>query len=303
MVWLAPLPLLGQAFVPDKGEIDIGLGYQFLSVRDHVYSHGEKVDRGHIRNHTIGADVTFGLTDRAALSISLPLVMGKYVGVNPHPTYLDDGKLHANFSDFNVTFRYNLARKPLTLTPELAVIVPSHDYTTWAHSAPGRDLRQFRVGMNAGRRLDPFLPKMVIQGRYSYSFVERILGIPHNESNAAWEIDYFLSRRLTLLQLGTWQHIHGGIQWPVEFAADASRVFTPEQLPHHDQLLATRHLDMGGGLAVTASNSMILYAGAVTSLRYENGHRTFLGLNLGVYYTFKPSRDHSSPPAAPPPRR
>src|ERR1700730_14264899 len=144
-VWLAPLPLLGQAFVPSKGEIDIGLGYQLNSVRDHVFSHGERLDRGHIRNHTIGADVTFGLTDRAALSISLPLVMGRYVGVNPHPTYLDDGNLHANFADFNVNFRYNLTRAPLSLTPEFAVIVPSHDYITYAHSAPGRDLRQYRA--------------------------------------------------------------------------------------------------------------------------------------------------------------
>lgn len=292
LLWLAPLPLLGQAFVPNKGQMDIGLGYQFINVRDHAYTHGEQADRGHIRNQAVNADVTFGLTQRMALSVSLPLIMGKYVGAFPHPTSLDNGKYHATFADFNVNLRYNLIHKPLVLTPEFTVILPSHTYTTYAHSAPGRDLRAYRVGMNVARRLDPILPKAVIQGRYSYSFVQTLFNIPHNESNAAWEFDYFLGSRLTLLGLGTWQHIHGGVETFVD--VPNSVTFPPEQVAHHDRLLATRHLDLGGGLAVSVRESITLYATAITSVRYENGHRTYLGLSTGVSYTFKPGRDRLS---------
>jgi hypothetical protein len=285
------LPLWGQAFPPNKGEIDLALGYQYLSVRNHSYSHGEARAFGHIRNLGVGGDVTFGLTDCASIRIGLPLVLGKYVGQFPHPNSEDDGTYHAGFSDFNASFRYNLTRAPLFLTPEFTAIVPSHDYVTFAHSAIGRDLREFRVGINAGRRLDPFLPRAVVSVRGYYSFVERILGFHHNIIGGDWEFDYILNPHLIVLGLGTFQYTQGGIEWPCCLTLPqsvAAGVFTPEQVPHHDQILATRYQQVGGGLSVPVGDSLNLYGSVLTALYYENGHRTFLALNLGVSYTFRP---------------
>src|SRR5262249_33931134 len=145
---------------------------------------------------------------RASLRVGIPLALGKYVGEFPHPNAEDDGTWHAGFSDFNASFRYNMTRAPLFITPEFSTIIPSHDYVTYAHSAIGRDLREFRPGISIGRRLDPFLPRAVVQTRYYYSFVERILGIHHNLSGGDWEVDYFLKPKLTVLGLGTWQWTH-----------------------------------------------------------------------------------------------
>ncbi len=88
---LSSLPLWGQAFTSERGQIDVGLGYQYSSVRDHSYSHGETKDVGHIRDLGVTPDITIGLTDRATLRVGLPLAIGKYVGSSPHPTILDDG--------------------------------------------------------------------------------------------------------------------------------------------------------------------------------------------------------------------
>jgi hypothetical protein len=278
--------LWGQAFPSAQGEIDVGLGYQYTSVRDHTYSDGQAFDRGHIRDLGITPDITIGLTDRASLRVGLPLAIGKYVGAFPHPSILDDGNYHATFADFNTSFRYNLTRTPLFLTPEFTAIIPSHQYVSYAHSAAGRDLREFRTGINVGRRLDPLLPKAVVQGRYYYSFVEQILGIHHNLSGGDYEFDYFLTPRLTLLGLGTWQYTYGGLNQPC--CLTLAQAFTPEELPHHDQLLAAKHHEVGGGLAIAVSDSLTMYASALHAVYSANGHKLFLGLNMGVYYTFRP---------------
>jgi len=89
------------------------------------------------------------------------------------------------------------------------------------------------------------------------------------------------------LGLGVWQYTHGGIEWPFVYGTTPENVFTPEQIPHHDQILATRHNDVGGGLAFAVGDSLTLYGSAFTSVYYENGHRTALGLNMGMYYTFR----------------
>ena len=124
-----------------------------------------------------------------------------------------------------------------------------------------------------------------MQGRYYYSFVEQILGIHHNMSGGDYEIDYFLPHGFTLLGLGTWQYTYGGVELPCCVAV--SQFFSSDLLPHHDQILAGKHHDVGGGFAFFLSDSVTVYASALHAVYSENEHKLFLGVNTGVTYTFK----------------
>jgi hypothetical protein len=70
----------------------------------------------------------------------------------------DDGTYHSTFQDFTTDVRYNLTQRRVVLTPFFRVVIPSNNYTYFAHSAAGRDLREIHIGTNLGRQLDPFLP-------------------------------------------------------------------------------------------------------------------------------------------------
>jgi len=48
--------------------------------------------------------------------------------------------------------------------------------------------------------------KLARLGRYSYAFVEHILGIAPNRSNVEVQLGYILKPRLTLLGTGQWMH-------------------------------------------------------------------------------------------------
>ena len=46
--------------------------------------------------------------------------------------------------------------------------------TTRGEAVVGRNLREVRIAVDAGQRLDAISPKLSVQGRYSYAFVERV---------------------------------------------------------------------------------------------------------------------------------
>ncbi len=69
----------------------------------------------------------------------------------------------------------------------------------------GFDRREIAVGVNASVRLVGLLPKASLQAGYTYSFVEKFLGIPNDRSNGTVEIGYAVTRRLYVRATGIWQ--------------------------------------------------------------------------------------------------
>src|SRR3954470_5107599 len=131
-----------EAFVPEQGEGTVSILFQDALVKYH-YLPTTPVDRGHVHSDSMLVDVTYGLTDRIAVSIGIPWIAAKYTGATPHPLVdssgpvpvlyggnpLDDGSYHATFQDFRFDVRYNLTKRGLILTPFVGSILPSHDYT------------------------------------------------------------------------------------------------------------------------------------------------------------------------------
>jgi hypothetical protein len=272
-----------QAWLFPKGEGTVSLSYQNVFVRDHVWSTGDAHDVGHILSHAVALDVDYSLTDRLAVSVMLPYVASKYYGPAPHQLPIDNGSYNTAFQDFTTGLRYNLSRRPVVLTPFFKAVIPSHNYQYFAHSAAGRDQREFHVGTNFGRRLNPVALNAFVQARYSFAFVERVLGIAPNRSDAEFQVGYFLTPRLSFLGTGQWMHTHSGVD--LIFGAGHGGL-NSDQWPHHDQIARASLLDVGGGAAFAINGSLEIFLSVARSVEGRNGHLHASVVTVGLSRTF-----------------
>jgi hypothetical protein len=254
-----------------------------MFVRDHLFSQGEAVDRGHILSDALILGVDYSLTDRLAARVELPYIVSKYNGPYPHDPRIDNGTYHSTFQDFTIDLRYHLINRPVILVPFFTMVVPSHSYTYFAHSAVGRDQREYHVGMNFGRRLDPILPKAFLQARYGYAFVERVLGISPNRSDVEATLGYFLTPHFSLSGTSQWVHTYSGVSFPFGvFHAGLS----DEQWLHHDQIGKVSLLDLGGGASYAVKPSWVIFASVARSLEGRNGHFHAAVITVGLSKSF-----------------
>jgi hypothetical protein len=288
-------PVRAQAYLPPKGEGSVSVMFQDMGVTYHFLP-AIPVDRGHIRGESLFVDVTYGLTDKVAVSIGIPWIASKYTGLTPHPLVdssgpipvfygaspLDDGTYHGTFQDFRFDVRYNVTKRGLVLTPFAGSIMPSHDYTYFAHAAPGRDLRELQVGVLAAKMLDVLVPGLFVQSRYAYGFTEKALDISHNRSNMDLEVGYFLTPKLRLLGLGTAQLTHGGVDLSLNSRVDLG----PLLWSHHDQIDRVNYLNLGGGMAYSLTQTVDIFGSLIRNVAQRNGHALDHGLSLGLSWSF-----------------
>lgn len=190
-------------------------------------------------------------------------MISKYSGAYPHPVpvgpvTLDDGRHHGTFQDFRLAVRYSVVRGRTSVTPFVGSFVPSHGYEYFAHSAPGRGLKELQVGAAVAALLDGLLPGAFIQGRYSYGFVEPVYDLSDvrlnaNRSAADLEVGYFVTPGLRVFLLGSGQLTHGGIDFAVVGPEDVWQsnlelVSTPEgaqAFRNHDRIDRYNYLNVG----------------------------------------------------------
>lgn len=263
--------------MPPKGEGSVSFTYQNLYVRDHLDSKGARLDRGQIRTSTETLSFEYGLANRLALDSDLAYIASKYIGQAPHGPP-DNGSYHPTFQDARIGLRYNLLKNPLVLTPFIGVVVPTHDYDPRGHSAVGRGLHEFQVGVNAGRQLGPVLPDVYVHARYSYAIVERVSGLNLNRSNADWEVGYFATESFAFRFLAGWQRTHGGFDLPED-------VHSPGDFDIHDRVARANYLRLGGGVTFSVSRSFDIHTAYVTTVSGRNTHAA-RGLAIGVSWRF-----------------
>jgi hypothetical protein len=278
-----PCAVLAQAWLSPKGDGTVSLSYQNQYVADHVFENGDAHDIGHILSHALTLDVDYSLTDKLAVRVAVPFVAGKYYGPTPHQLPMDNGTYHSTFQDFTTDIRYRLTKRRLVVTPFFRAVIPSNNYTYFAHSAAGRDQREYHIGTNFGRRLDPLIPKAFMQAQYSYAFVERVLGIAPNRSNFELQLGYFLTHRISLLATGQWMYTHSGLELNYNlFHAGVSG----DQWIHHDQIAKTSLLDLGGGTSFAITPSWQMFLTVARSIEGRNGHLHAAVVTIGVSRSF-----------------
>jgi hypothetical protein len=248
-----------QAWVMPQGEGDVTFSFQQIDNTGHRRTNGFLLPRGLSMDRSLYLEGEYGITSRLSVSASVPFVFAKYTDPNPPAPpipFLPEDQCRcwqSGWQDFGFTARYNLiggAAGAFALTPSVSLGAPTHDYNFRGEAALGRDLREERIAIDVGRRLDAISSNLSIQGGYSYAFVEKVMGISTNRSNAAVEVGYLVKRRLQLRGQNLWQRTHGGLRFGSPSPADLvfpGEVNTPELLYQHDRLLRDNYWHVGGG--------------------------------------------------------
>jgi hypothetical protein len=276
----AGVPAYAQAWLPSKGEGTVSVLVTNVLSKDHFLP-DKRYDRGHIDSNTVLFDVTYGLTDRIAITAGLPVVMSRYRGNFPHrPVTLDDGAWHTGTQDFRFSLRYKATRGPILLTPFVSTDLPSREYPFYAHAAPGRQLKELHTGLSAGRLFADL--GLVVQGRYELAFSEGAVGYSRRYSVVSVEGAYFLTPAVRLIAMTSSRIGHTGI----DLALNAASVVPIEVFQHHDQISREKYTNVGGGLAVSLSDTWDVFSSFTTTVTGRNTHATNRGLSLGVSWSF-----------------
>jgi len=297
LVAAAATPGAAQAFVPAEGEGTVAILYQ-----DQFFKyHAQPVTRaqGLIYSDSVLVDVTYGVTDKIAVSLSIPWVATRYAGTSPHtladgsgPNPIDDGTWHSTFQDFRFDVRYNvtrnLANAGIVLTPFIGSVTPSHEYAYFAHSGFGRNLNEIQIGAAAAKLFERGIPGLVVQARYAYGFVEQIVDISHNRSLVSLEAAYFITPKLRALALSSGEITHGGIDF---YGQTLSRTLLPaDQFNHHDQIIRENLLTLGAGASYSVTESVDLFGSLAHTVAQRNGHVLDRGITAGVSWSFSTKR-------------
>jgi hypothetical protein len=276
----ATIPSSAQAWLPAKGEGTISVLVSNTLSKDHFLP-DERYDFGHIDANTVLFDVTYGLTDRMAVTVGVPIVMSRYRGLFPHrPITLDDGNWHSTSQDFRFNVRYNVMRGPLVVTPFIGSDLPTRGYEFFAHAAPGRHLKELAGGVSVGRLFADL--GLVVQGRYGLTFSEGALEQSRRYSQWSLEGAYFLTPSIRLLGMSGGRIGHTGIN----LYPDSGRVLPTEVFQHHDQLSRESALNVGGGTAVSITDTMDVFASFTTTVWGRNTHAVNRGISLGMSWSF-----------------
>ena len=269
----------GQAWLPAKGEGTVSVLFANTLSTKH-YLPDVAYDRGHIDANTTLFDVTYGLTDRLAVTVGLPMVTSRYRGAFPHrPITLDDGNWHTSAQDFRINVRYNIARGSVYLTPFVGTELPANNYQYFAHAAPGRQLKEMLAGLSAGRLFAEL--GLVLQGQYAINISQGALDYARRYSTASVESAYFVTPSLRVIATASGRIGHTGIDLPVNAA-----LLTPDQFLHHDQISRESFFNLGGGTAVSLTETTDLFFGYTRTVTGRNTHATDRGLSLGLSWSF-----------------
>lgn len=261
------------------------MNYLDMVTSDHLLSSGQPLDRGPLRQSTVTAGVLYGIADRFAVSAELPYIASKFTltpGLAPNAhdleSKIDDGRYRETFQDFRGAVKYNALKDPLMFTPFVEVVIPSHHYVTFGHSAPGKYLRECHVGADVGRLLNPILPRAYFDLRYTYSFVQKVDDLNIDRINGDLEVGYFLKPSITIRGIGAVQKTLGG----VESLVPPNSPFFPE----HDRLERGHYSRIGGGVTFSLPRNLDLYVLVITTLSGKN-IQAFTAPVVGLSWNFQ----------------
>jgi hypothetical protein len=292
-----------QAWVLPRGDGAISFTYQRIDNTGHRRTSGLLVPHGRSLDMSLYAEAEYAFTNRLSVTAGLPFVFAKYTDANPPPPpipFLSNDTCHcwhSGWQDFGITARYNLlggASGKFAMTPSVSFGTPSHDYNFRGESALGRNLSEARIGIDAGRRLDVISSRLVVEGGYSYAFVEKVMDISTNRSNAHAEADYFITRRLQVRGQAFWQRTHGGLRFGTPNLPPPGLTFpgevTPELLDQHDRLLHASSCPAGGGLGYSFPRLDVF----ATYIAFVGGTDTHAGRALTISFVmpFQLGRTH-----------
>jgi len=104
------------------------------------------------------------------------------------------------------------------------MVIPSHGYEHFAHSAVGGQLHEAQFGIAVGRQLSSLSAECLFQARYSFSVhgSERLANVRPLRSRFDAEFAYYLTRRLAVRGVLLTLFSHNGYNFPQDFPVGAT---------------------------------------------------------------------------------
>lgn len=277
------------------GSLDVTLDYVEIEKVDIGILSGNLVD---ITARLLDIELDYGLTDRLALTVSLPLSSARALSpFFPHDPrlliddhgqeLLDDGNYHTYWADLGLSLRRQWTPNDrLSLTPFVSYYTPSNDYPIYALSQPGRGQWRIDAGLNASGGLGPPHINVYWKAGYAYSYTEktRPADAPArrvNRSRLTFEVGWRATPRWTTYAAitGTWSH--NGL--PV---TEFTGIFVSDQWYYHDQLFPWEQTVWTVGMGYQWSDRLGLSLGYGRSADVEFGFYHEPALSLGFSYGF-----------------
>jgi len=290
---LLPSLASAQAWTPPAGSGSVNVVFQGLDNTGHLLDNGSLLPDGKSRDASVYLELEYAITNRLLLAAGLPYVFARYIGPGPTPGPQQPVDLcrcwHSGWQDVTFTAQYNVHTGPTGVTPFFAVGLPSHAYLYRGEAVVGRRLREARLGVAVGRRLDALSSRLSLQGTYSYAFVERVVDVPNNRSNATVEGAVLATRKVSVRGMAAWQWTHGGLRAgngpPPPDGYPWGEILTAEQFAQHDRLLRDNYLHFGSGASWSLPR-VDVFGSWVHFLRGTNSHKGN-AFTLGLSYPFE----------------
>jgi len=259
-----------QAWAAPAGAGSVTVSFQNLDYSGHFVTDGTFYEGGASLHNRVDVEADYAITDRLSIAAGIPVVFAKYDDPEPLAPFVPFLPVDAcrcwqsGWQDFGFTARYNLVSGAFGLTPSVSVGMPSHDYNYHGEAALGERLKELRVAVDAGQRLDVISPRLSVQGRYSYAFVERVIDdVPGNRSNVALEGEFLFTRRLAARGVLAWQRVHGGLRLGSPSGdpfGPPGEVNTPERLFEHDRLLRDNNFRIGASVGYSFDRMDVFFS-------------------------------------------
>ena len=291
-----------QAWVDPAGRGAIIVAFQTINNTGHILTDGSTRPLGKSRTAAVYIQADYALTDRFSVSLGLPFVFAKYLGPPPPPGVPEPPMVQPvdlcycwqkGWQDFAFTARYNLLNGSAAITPSIAFGMPSHSYAYRGEAVVGRNLKELRLAVDAGKRLDALTPRLTMQARYSYVIVERVLNVPNNRSNVSADAAFQLTDRVSVRGTVARQVTHGGLRLGVldpglPDGVPWGEATTLELFQQHDRMLRDNHWRAGAGVTFSLPRADVFFS----YLEFLGGSDTHAGRSFtaGLSFPFEKSR-------------
>lgn len=270
----------GQAWVAPARVGAVNLLFQNVDGTGHLLADGSEVEGYDSVSRGLLIEVEYAFTDRLSVTAAVPYLGAKYLG--PEPSFsglkLDDCHCwNSGWQDFSLTLRYNLIGGAWGLTPSVSYHAPTHDYPYFGEAVLGRNLDEYRIAVDVGRRLDALSSRLSVTGRYSYAFVEKVLDLSLDRSNAMIGVGYEVTPRFSASAQLYWQRTHGGLR--------STEIVTDQQWQQYDRIV--RDNSFHAGVSVSYSFDRLDIFGSY--VEFVDGRDTHVGraVTTGVSWPFE----------------
>lgn len=273
----------------EQGDGSFRFEYQYVKTGDFDSSIGP-LDIGETDAHVFMFSGSYQLSERWSVAASLPWIKKRHQGALPHnpalelteypeadQSLIDDGNFHSDWEDLyiNVSYAAYMGER-WTISPIIAVGVPTNDYPFYGHAAVGRNIWHLPVG--TAFSFKPYFSDISFSGDIAYVFSEKSLGVNIDHWLINLDLSYYLTRGFAPRVFVSIKHSNQGLSFPDDFDVTA---LNDINWYFHDRTIKHNFVNAGIGFDWFLDEKYLLSASAFTMVDPDQVNTIDYGLSLG----------------------